>query len=258
MVSAPRTHADVVSALRAAGCVFAEEEAQLLVEAAPTPSDLERLIARRVGGEPLEHVLGQVFFHGRRIAVREGVFVPRRRTEYLVDCAIELAQPGAVIVDMCCGCGAVGAALATAIEACEVYAGDIDPVATACARLNLPPHRVFDGDLFDALPGTLRGRVDVLVANAPYVPSGSIGSMPREARCSEPRHALDGGPDGLDVHRRLVAGAGRWLTDGGSLLVESAASQAPVVRDLMTRAGLDADTRGSEEADATVVIGTRR
>ena len=255
MVSAPRTHADVVSALRAAGCVFAEEEAQLLVEAAPTPSDLDRLVARRVGGEPLEHVLGQVFFHGRRIAVREGVFVPRRRTEYLVDCAIDLARPGAVIVDMCCGCGA---ALATAVEACEVYAVDIDPVATACARLNLPPHRVFDGDLFDALPDMLCGRVDVLVANAPYVPSGAIGSMPREARCSEPRHALDGGPDGLDVHRRLVADADRWLTDGGSLLVESAASQAPVVRDLVTRAGLDADTRGSEESDATVVIGTRR
>lgn len=258
MVSAHRTHADVVSALRAAGCVFAEEEAQLLVEAARTPSDLERLVARRVSGEPLEHVLGHVFFHGRRIAVRPGVFVPRRRTEYLVDCAIELARPGAVIVDMCCGCGAVGSAVATAVGAAEIYAADIDPVATACARLNLPSHRVFDGDLFDALPATLRGRVDVLVANAPYVPSGVIGSMPREARCSEPRRALDGGPDGLDVHRRLVAGAIRWLTGGGSLLVESAAAQAPVVEGLIARAGLDPAARRSEEFDATVVIGTRR
>ncbi|MEU5841160.1 putative protein N(5)-glutamine methyltransferase [Rhodococcus sp. NPDC047139] len=257
MAHARQARAEIVSALRSAGCVYAEKEAQLLDEAASTRTELERLVARRVAGEPLEHVLGWVFFHGRRIAVRPGVFVPRRRTEYLVDCTIDLAGPGAVIVDMCCGCGAVGAVLVTAVHPCEVYAADIDPVAVDCARLNLPADRVFAGDLCTALPEGLRGRIDVLVANAPYVPSAAIGSMPREARCNEPRLALDGGLDGLDIHRRLVTDAVRWLAAAGSLLVESAAVQAPAVETLMARAGLHAITRHSEELDATVVIGTR-
>jgi len=258
MAHVRQARAEIVSALRTAGCVFAEQEAQLIEEAARTRAELDRLVARRAAGEPLEHVLGWVFFHGSRITVRPGVFVPRRRTEYLVDCAIELARPGVVIVDMCCGCGAVGAALATAVQPCEVYAADIDPVAVACARLNLPPHRVFDGDLCAALPETLLGRVDMLVANAPYVPSAAIRSMPREARCSEPLLALDGGLDGLDVHRRLVTDAVRWLADGGALLIESAAAQAPAVEGLMSRAGLDPKARHSDAFEATVVIGIRR
>lgn len=258
MVSAHQARADIVTTLRAAGCVFAEQEAQLLAEAARTPPDLERLVARRVAGEPLEHVLGWVSFRGDRIAVRPGVFVPRRRTEYLAHCAIELAAPGAVIVDMCCGSGAIGASIANAVESCEIYAVDIDPVAVDCAQLNLPADHVFEGDLCAPLPGRLRGRIDVMVANAPYVPSAEIGSMPREARCSEPRLALDGGIDGLDIHRRLAADGARWLADGGALLVESAAAQSFAVEDLMSRTGLDPVTRVSPEFDATVVIGFRR
>jgi release factor glutamine methyltransferase len=107
--------AAVIIRLRAAGCVFAEDEARLLISAARTPAELDAMVARRTAGLPLEQVLGWAEFCGLRIAVAPGVFVPRRRTEFLVRQAAELARPGAVIVDLCCGAGAIGAALAAAV-----------------------------------------------------------------------------------------------------------------------------------------------
>src|SRR5919198_868550 len=107
-------HSEIVSRLRAAGCVFAEDEALLLISAAGSPGELAAMVDRRIAGLPLEHVLGWAEFCGLRIAVDPEVFVPRRRTELLVRQAIALARPGAVVVDLCCGSGAVGAALAAA------------------------------------------------------------------------------------------------------------------------------------------------
>src|SRR3954447_4575395 len=157
------TEQSVVARLRAAGCVFAEDEARLLIEAAPTEPALETVVARRVAGEPLEQLLGWAEFCGLRIVVSPGVFVPRRRTEFLVETALPLTHPGAVVVDLCCGSGAVGAALVAGVPALDLTAADIDPAAVACARRNLPGASVHQGDLFDALPADLRGRVDVLV-----------------------------------------------------------------------------------------------
>lgn len=189
----------VVTRLRAAGCVFAEDEARLLVAAAGAPTSpavLAVLVERRAAGEPLEQILGWAEFCGLRVAVEPGVFVPRRRTALLVREAAALAGPGAVVVDLCCGSGAVGAAL-LARHQVELYAADIDPTAV---RWNIGARgRVLEGDLDGPLPPTLRGRVDVLVANAPYVPTRAIATMPAEARDHEPRTALDGGPDGLDI-----------------------------------------------------------
>ena len=150
-------------------------------------------------------------------------------------------------------------ALAAAVGAVELHAADLDPVAVACARRNVAAvgGSVHTGDLFDALPRTLRGRVDVLLANVPYVPSSGIGSMPREARDHEPRSALDGGRDGLDVARRVAAGAPAWLTAGGSLLFETSASQAPVAVDVVARCGMRARVVSDNELGATVVVGTR-
>jgi release factor glutamine methyltransferase len=250
---------DVVDRLRRAGCVFAEDEARLLMDAAGTPSGLAVLVARRVAGEPLEHVLGWVDFCGLRIAVDPGVFVPRRRTEVLVREAASLARPHAVVVDLCCGSGALGVALASAVGGTELHAADVEPAAVACARRNVAAvgGQVHAGDLYDALPPSLRGRVDVLLANVPYVPSGVIGSMPREAREHEPRSALDGGPDGLDVARRVVAGAPDWLGPGGSLLFETGESQAPAAVDVVTAHGLRARVVTDDDRGATVVVGTR-
>src|SRR6201982_3397415 len=200
----------IVTRLRAAGCVFAEDEARLLIAAAQTSAELDAMVGRRVAGLPLEQVVGWAEFCGLRITVAPGVFVPRRRTEFLVREAVALARPGAVIVDLCCGAGAIGAALAAAVDGAEVHAADIDPAAVRCARQNLPAGHVYQGDLYDPRPAGLRGRVAILAANVPYVPSEEIGFLPPEARAHEPRAALDGGADGLGPLRRGGArGAGR-------------------------------------------------
>jgi release factor glutamine methyltransferase len=163
-----------------------------------------------------------------------------------------------VVVDLCCGSGAVGLAVATGLGPVELHAADVDPVAVGCARRNLAAvgGRVHQGDLYAALPDSLRGRVDLLAANAPYVPSAAIASMPPEARDAEPRTALDGGPDGTDLQRRVAAGARSWLAPGGVLLVETSARQASLTAAAVRRGGLHATVVRDDERDATVVVGT--
>ena len=256
----PEPDAAVVARLRAAGCVFAEDEARLLTEAAGSPAELEELVSRRVAGEPLEPLLGWVEFGGLRLHVEPGVFVPRRRTELLARRAAALAadrihaDARAVVVDLCCGVGAIGAVVAALAPGADVYAADLDGVAVRCARRNLPAGHVFEGDLFQALPPELRGRVDVLAVNAPYVPTEAIALMPPEARDHEPALALDGGVDGLDLHRRIAAEAAGWLASGGSLLIEASVEQADVSAALFAAAGLDAHVESDEELGATVVV----
>ncbi|HLI36437.1 MAG TPA: putative protein N(5)-glutamine methyltransferase [Streptosporangiaceae bacterium] len=297
--------------LRAAGCVFAEEEARLLISAARTPAELAAMTGRRAAGVPLEHVLGWAEFCGLRIAVDPGVFVPRRRTEFLVRQAASLGcraaaharQPAApagpaagraghaaatsratcpggqapaipsqagvpggqvpgrpgIVVDLCCGSGAVGAALAAALGPVELHAADIDPAAVACARRNVADAggQVHEGDLYEPLPAVLAGRVGILAANVPYVPAAEVGLLPPEARDHEARVALDGGADGLDVLRRVAAAAPLWLAPGGSLLAETSERQASRAAGILARAGLIAQVARCGELNATVVIGTK-
>src|SRR3954447_244219 len=127
--SPPLSYDAIVITLRAAGCVFAEDEAQLLVTTARTDAELAEMVDRRAAGTPLEVVLGWAEFCGLRIAVDAGVFVPRQRTEFLVRQAVELAAPGAVVVDLCCGSGALGVAVAAKLGHIELYAADIEPAA---------------------------------------------------------------------------------------------------------------------------------
>ena len=267
--SSPLPQSVIVARLRAAGCVFAEDEARLLISAARTPADLAAMVDRRAAGLPLEHVLGWAEFCGLRIAVDPGVFVPRRRTEFLVGQAAALvspaapsgqapARPRAVVVDLCCGSGAVGAALVAALHRVELHAVDIDPAAVRCARRNVAGAggQVHEGDLYDPLPARLQGRVDVLVANAPYVPTEEIGLLPTEARVHEALVALDGGADGLDILRRVTAAAPLWLAPAGHLLVETSERQAPQAVEAVARSGLTPRVARSDELNATVVIGT--
>ncbi|MEV5507710.1 putative protein N(5)-glutamine methyltransferase [Streptomyces orinoci] len=245
----------IVTQLRSAGCVFAEDEARLLASAAGSPAELSAMAARRAAGFPLEHVLGWAEFGGRRFAVDPGVFVPRRRTEFLIERAAALLTPGAVVLDLCCGSGALGAALAARGTEVELYAADIDPAAVACARRNLAPlgGRVYQGDLFAPLPAGLRGRVDVLLANVPYVPTADIAFLPAEAREHEARVALDGGADGLDVLRRVLAEAPYWLAPGGRLLSETSRRQQDAALAAVASAGLPATVATCEDLDATVI-----
>jgi release factor glutamine methyltransferase len=287
---------EVVDRLRAAGCVFAEDEARLLLAAGSGPDELEAMVLQRAAGLPLEHILGWAQFCGLRIEVGAGVFVPRLRTELMVAEAVALARAHAlnddggigrgawaglppVVVDLCCGSGAVGAAVAAALNAgrtdalnagapaatnatepcIDLYATDIHPAAVQFARRNLAAARghVFLGDLFAPLPAQLRGGVDILLANTPYVPTEEIALMPPEARLHEPRVTLDGGADGLDIQRRVAAEARSWLAPGDHLLVEASERQAPLSAEIFARNGLLPRVVTSEELYATIVIGTK-
>lgn len=243
---------ELVERLRAAGCVLAEDEAALLRASTDDAAQLEERVRRRVDGEPLEQVLGWAAFMGLRLHVEPGVFVPRHRSEALVREAAALVPAGGAVLDLCCGSGALGAALAALVPGLRHVAADLEPAAVRCARRNAPG-AVHQGDLFDALPHPLR--FDVIIANAPYVPSASVALLPAEFRDHERRAALDGGPDGLDVQRRVIAEAPAWLAPGGALLVETSAEQAPATLALMTAAGLTADSRRLKEFETTVAIG---
>ncbi|MEV7573631.1 methyltransferase [Pseudarthrobacter sp. NPDC089323] len=253
------------------------------------PAELARGVQRRRAGIPLEYVLGWAEFFGQRIEVGQGVFVPRRRTELLVQTALELLAPtdpvpvspvpvstvpsspvpvghapsahalSSVVVDLCCGSGAVGATLLAVHPDLELHASDLDPAAAACARRNVEKMggRVYEGDLFAALPVSIRGRVQVLAVNAPYVPSDAIRTMPPEARLHEPRLSLDGGPDGLDIHRLVAASAPGWLSADGHLLIETSEQQAAGTASIVASAGLAVRTVRSEELDGTLVVGTK-
>lgn len=257
--------AAVTRRLRVAGCVFAEEEARLLVAAARDSGDLPALVAARVAGEPLEQLLGWVAFAGLRLAVGPGVFVPRVRTELLAEQALAVLgglHTTAVVVELCCGVGAVSAVLQRSRrddDGLELYAADIDAEAATYARANLAaPAVVVVGDLWQPVPDRLRGRVDLVVANAPYVPTAAVRLMPREAREHEPRQALDGGPDGTEVQGRIIAETPRWLSDGGALLIETGREQSVITATLMRDHGFIVEVVVDDDRDATVVVGTTR
>lgn len=255
----PTDRPALVRRLRAAGCVYAEDEAELLLAAAHTPAALVDLTDRRVAGEPLEYLLGWAEFCGLRIAVDEGVFVPRARTALLVEVAAELTGAAPAVVDLCCGSGATTVALAHRLTPRWLAAADIDPAAVACARRNVAGlnAEVYEGDLFAPLPRRWRGRLDLVVANAPYVPTDAVALMPPEARLHEAPVALDGGPDGLSVLRRVGVDAAGWLAPGGHLVVEAGTTQVDTLCEAFSAAGLLPTVRHDEDLDATAVFARR-
>jgi release factor glutamine methyltransferase len=245
---------EVVIRLRAAGCVAAEEEAALLTAAARRAGqDLAPLVDRRVSGVPLEVVLGRAAFMGLEVAVTSGVFVPRRRSEHLVREALRHVRHGDVVVDLCCGTGAIGLAVASQVEI-ELHAVDVDEAAVGCAARNLEGVRgtAYVGDLDGPLPALLRGHVDVLLASPPYVPSGEVALLPREAREHEPLRALDGGADGLDLVRRIAGAAERLLAPSGAVVVETGQEQAGTAAAAFAEQGLVARSSATEEAAVVV------
>jgi release factor glutamine methyltransferase len=201
---------DVIERLRAAGSVFAEDEAELL-------AGDEALIARRIAGERLEHVLGWVDFCGLRLDVDPGVFIPRPQTEALAQQAAAL-QPK-IALDLFAGCGAIACVVKARNPDARVVAGELDPAAVACARRNgnRCGVEVVESDVDAGIPAELEGRVDVLTANVPYVPTPELSFVPHRG---EPPGALDGGPEGVDWIHRVFEIAPRWLRRGGMLFVE--------------------------------------
>jgi release factor glutamine methyltransferase len=215
----------VVRALAHGGCVAPGAEADALLRASSEDvGPIEELIARRLRGEPLAWITGSVRFCGVRVRVDPGVFGPRPHTEAMARRAVSLLPAVGIAVDLCTGSGAVAAVLGSARPRATVVATDVDPVAVACARRN--GVRALVGNLDEPLPRSLRGRVDVMTAVVPYVPTEELHLLPRDVLANEPRHALDGGPRGTTVLVRAAEAAARWLRPDGSVLLELGGDQA--------------------------------
>ncbi len=228
----------VTQMLAEAGCIAACEEADELIQAAAgDPDVLDGLVSRRTNGEPIAWLTGAVTFCGVRLFVEPGVYVPRWQTEPLARRAVALLPFGGVAVDLCTGVGAIAAVLAAAVPTARVLATELDENAARCARRN--GVEVFEGFLDDPLPRELEHRVDVLTAVVPYVPTDSLRLLPRDVLAFEPRLALDGGVDGLDLLDEVVRRSSRWLSPGGRLLLELGGDQAEPIGQLLLECGFE-------------------
>lgn len=211
-----------------------------------TPDERERyraLVAKRAAGMPLQYATGEMPFRHLVIAVEPGVFIPRPETEVLVDVALRYIETSEepLVCDLCTGSGCVAVSLAFEHRGARVWATDLDERPVEVARANARRAGVADrvvverGHLFDPLPATLRGSLDLVVSNPPYVPSADLPSLPPEVLGFEPMQALDGGPDGLDVVRRIAAEARDWLVPGGALALEVDSRRAEDAARLLER-----------------------
>ena len=199
-------------------------------------------IERRAAGEPLQHVTGEVPFRKIVIKVGSGVFIPRPETEVLVDVGLEHLSrrpPSPVVIDLCTGSGAVAVAVAAELDEARVWAVDTEAAAVDAAcdnvgRIGVADRvQVFRGDLYAPLPRGLFGKVDLILANPPYIPTRDLADLPDEVASYEPARALDGGLDGLDTVRRIASDAPDWLAPGGMLALEVDEGRAGEAADVL-------------------------
>jgi release factor glutamine methyltransferase len=250
-VSTP-TRVEVVRALAEAGCVAPRAEAdELLAAAADGVGAVRDLLARRAAGEPLPWITGRATFCGIGIRIDPGVFVPREHTEALASRAAELLSDDGVAADLCTGSGAVAVVLRTAHPTARILATDVDPNAVACARRNGVDASI--GDLDGPIAASWRGRVDVVTAVVPYVPSEALHLLPRDVRRYEPRRALDGGAGGIELLVRAAESSARLLRAGGTVLLELGGDQASAITPVLARLGFErvrvhADDEGMDRA----------
>jgi len=224
-----------VERLRRAGCVAAERESAELVAAAPDAATLEAWLARREQGEPPAWITGRVRFAQRWLAVAPGVYVPRPQTAELARRAGAHLPPSGRALDLCTGAGAVAAHLSRTAPGAQVMGVDLDPRAAACARRNGVVAWV--ADLDESLAGGVG--FDLVTAVAPYVPTGLLGLLPADVQRYEPALALDGGPDGLALVRRVIVAAGRRLHPGGWLVLEVGGDQDQALSEPLSGAGFN-------------------
>lgn len=255
----------VVARLREAGCVFAEDEAHILVDAAKSSGDaatnnnglLAELIARRVAGEPLEQIVGWVEFAGERLHVAPGVFVPRQRTALLAKQTVRAVQAAGVgprFLEAFCGVGPVATTVSRAIPETQIHLGDHDETALECARKNVGRsahcHRL---TCLTGLPQSLLGSFDVISAVPPYVPDAAAEFLPREAIDHEAPTALFGGADGLDLVRCLIRDSREWLAPGGVVLIELGREQRHTAADFARTWGFSASNILGDDEQTTVL-----
>ena len=241
--------AELTARLSRAGFIAAEDEAkELLARAAGDGHLLDSLVARRLTGEPLAWVTGSTSFCGIEIHVDPGVYVPRWQSEPLALHAVDCLPATGVAIDLCTGSGAIARTLMVNRPGAQVVASDIDERAVACAAAN--GVEVYRGDLFDPLPRTLEGRVDVIVAVVPYVPTPSLPLLQRDTFAFESTLSYDGGLDGTDILRRVLRESPRFLRPGGALLLELGGRQAEELGDDLARLGyVDVSVLSDEDRD---------
>jgi release factor glutamine methyltransferase len=240
--------------LRQAGCIAAEEEAAELVRAAGGDAErLRELVLRRCSGEPLAWLVGAVRFCGETVLVQPGVFVPRPQSERLALEGVARLPERGLAVDLCTGAGAIAVVLARRRPQARVVASEIDPLAVACARSN--GVEVFASDMAANLPGWLSGRVDIVTAVVPYVPTGELRLLPRDVLAFEPLRALDGGEAGTVFLTRAVREAAALLRPGGSLLLELGGDEGDLLRPVLAEKGYsDVEILVDEEDDPRALL----
>ncbi len=215
-----------------------EEAADLIAIADGDAGRLEELVSRRCKGEPIAWLLGSVNFCGEKVFVHPGVYVPRWQSEPMTLEAVARLPDDGVAVDLCTGSGAIAVVLGRQRPRAQVLATETDAVAIECARAN--GVAVSRSDLTRDLPDWLSGSVDVVTAVVPYVPTADLNHLPRDVLAYEPRHALDGGPEGIDLLSRAVREVAPLLRAGGSLLLEVGGEQAELLRPLLSEFGYGA------------------
>ena len=248
----------VTQILTAAGCISAGEEAEELIQAAGgDPDVLAGLVTRRTTGEPIAWLSGAIRFCGIELFVAPGVYVPRWQTEPMARRAAALLPPGGVAADLCTGAGAIAKVLTTVVPTARVLATELDDTAVQCARSN--GIEVFAGYLDDPLPRAHEHGVDVLTAVVPYVPSGALRLLPRDVQEFEPRLALDGGVDGMDLMGQVVRRSTRWLRPGGWILLELGGDQAGPIGQLLHEVGFEeVEVMADEDGDRRAICARRR
>jgi release factor glutamine methyltransferase len=255
-VPPPNDPEPLAARLSGAGFVAAEEEAaELLARAGGDGELLDSLVARRLTGEPLAWIVGTVSFCGLEIRVDPGVYVPRWQSERLARRAAERLPPNGVAVDLCTGSGAIARTLMAARPGARVLASDLDERAVTCAAAN--GVEVYRGDLFAPLPGGLEGSVDVVVSVVPYVPTPALALLQRDTLAFESPLSYDGGADGTEILRRVLADGPRFLGTGGALLLELGGEQADLLGDDLARLGyVDATVLVDEDGDVRGIEAT--
>ena len=229
------------------------------------------LVGRRVSREPLQYILGTQEFCGLELDVNPAVFIPRPETELLVESVAQLisVERQATIVDVCTGSGCLAVAIARLRPYARVFAIDLSNASLDVARQNAARHAVgehitwLEGDLLGPLGGQqLEGRIDVIVSNPPYIAEPDWKTLQPEVRLFEPRGALVAGPQGTEMHERLLEEAGQYLSPGGVLIMEIGAGQAHEVRRIVDQISgyrfhqLVYDTAGLERVAIVERVGT--
>ena len=201
------------------------------------------LTARRVSGEPLQYIIGICGFRHIDLRVGPGVFIPRPETELVAERALERLPSGGVLVDVGTGSGAIALAVAQERPDVVVYATEVSSAALEWARFNQErlglDVELVSGDLLSGLPAELRGGIDVVVSNPPYVPKHHAAFLPVDVREHEPHRALFAGHGGLEVMQKLADEARAWLVSGGWLVLEIAADQRAAAEKELDRRGYD-------------------